>query len=225
MGPSKRLQDQTIFHESLAEALGIRANVIDASSVCDLQDKFRNAIWQFDKILLTSRKVLRAAKILQIPVVVTTQNKAKLGEIVPEIQELVADAALTVDKTSFSMLVPEIASHELLLAAPDKKQQRSVVIVGIESHICVTQTALDLLARGHRVYVLADGVSSCNELEVPVALARLRAEGVVVTTSESWMYETMGDATVAEFRDIAKLVKESSADTRSALTGLLSSRI
>ncbi|KAI0538504.1 Isochorismatase hydrolase [Xylaria digitata] len=204
MGPSKRLQDQTIF-------------------VCDLQDKFRNAIWQFDKILLISRKVLRAAKVLQIPVVVTTQNKAKLGEIVPEIQELIQDAALNIDKTSFSMLVPEIASHPLL-TSPDNTK-RSVVIVGIESHICVTQTALDLLARGHRVYVLADGVSSCNELEVPVALARLRAEGVVVTTSESWMYETMGDAAVTEFRDIAKLVKESSADTRTALTGLLSSRI
>lgn len=74
----------------------------------------------------------------------------------------------------------------------------SCVIVGIETHICVTQTALDLLHEGHKVYVIADGVSSCNKEEIPVALARLRSEGVVVTTSESWMYECVGDAGIEE---------------------------
>ncbi|KAI1423616.1 Isochorismatase hydrolase [Xylaria sp. FL1777] len=217
MAPSKRLQDQVIF-------------------VCDPQEKFRNAIWQFDKILLTAQKVLRAAQILQIPVVVTTQNRARLGGIVPELQALTKDAAIDLDKTCFSMVVPEIASHEILLAGGEEdkgegeekgkgkaeRKKRSVVIVGIESHICVTQTALDLVARGHRVYVLADAVSSCNEQEVPLALARLRAEGAVVTTSESWLYETMGDAAVAEFRDVARLVKETGGDTKTALAGLLS---
>lgn len=93
----------------------------------------------------------------------------------------------------------------------------SCVIVGIESHICVTQTTLDLLAQGHKVYVLADGVSSCNKEEVPIALARLRAEGAIVTTSESWIYECMGDAGIPEFRDIAKLVRESKEETSKSL--------
>ncbi len=70
----------------------------------------------------------------------------------------------------------------------------SIVLVGIEAHICVTQTALDLLKEGHRVYVLADGVSSCNKEEVGIALRRLRGEGVVVTTSEGWLFECLGDA-------------------------------
>lgn len=73
------------------------------------------------------------------------------------------------------------------------------MVVGIEAHICVTQTTLDLLAQGHKVYVLADGVSSCNKEEVPVALRRLAREGAVVTTSESWLYECMGDAGIAEY--------------------------
>ncbi|KAI0194491.1 Isochorismatase-like protein [Xylaria flabelliformis] len=197
--PSRRLHNPVIF-------------------VCDLQDKFRNAIWQFDKILLTSQKVLRAAQILQIPIVVTTQNAGKLGPIVPELQPLIKDAAVHSDKTLFSMVTPEVSSHALFSG----QNKREVVIVGIESHICVTQTALDMLAQGHKVYILADGVSSCNEEEIPVALARLRAEGAVVTTSESWIYETMGDAGIAEFRDIAKLVKETSADTKTALSVLLS---
>ena len=97
-----------------------------------------------------------------------------------------------------------------------------MVIVGIESHICVTQTALDLLADGHKVYVLADGVSSCNPEEVPIALARLRGEGVVVTTSEGFLYECMGDAGIGEFREMSRLVKEFSGETGEGLRGLCS---
>lgn len=97
----------------------------------------------------------------------------------------------------------------------------TVVLVGIESHICITQTALDARRAGHTVYVLADGVSSCNREEVPLALARLRAEGVVVTTSESWLYEFVGDAGVPEFKAVIGLVKDTAADTRRALGALV----
>ena len=92
-------------------------------------------------------------------------------------------------------MVPELR-EALTSASPYEPFQ--VAIVGIETHICVTQTALDLLAEGHRVYIITDGVSSCNEGERAVALARLRAEGAIVTTSESWLYECMGDAGIAE---------------------------
>ena len=120
------------------------------------------------------------------------------------------------DKSAFSMWVPELRKAFDALG-PEK---REVVIVGIESHICVTQTALDLLREGHKVYVLADGVSSCNPQEVPIALARLRNEGVVVTTSESFLYECMGDAGVGEFKDISKLVREFSGQTKENLQAL-----
>lgn len=114
------------------------------------------------------------------------------------------------------MWVPELRSAFDALG----KEKREVVIVGIESHICVTQTALDLLREGHKVYVLADGVSSCNPQEVPVALARLRGEGCVVTTSESFLYECMGDAGIGEFRDVSRLVREWSGMTKENLEGL-----
>ena len=180
--------------------------------------------------MLTTQKVLRAAKILQIPVYVTTQNAARLGGPVAELQKPLEETGATViDKTRFSMWVPELAAHfasrfDGASSTADEfaPPETSVVIVGIESHICVTQTALDLLAAGHDVYVLADGVSSCNSQEVPIALARLRAEGATVTSSESWLYETMGDAAIPEFKQIAGLVKESSGDTKTALSALLS---
>lgn len=97
-----------------------------------------------------------------------------------------------------------------------------IVIVGIESHICVTQTTLDALREGHKVYILADGVSSCNKEEIPIALERLRREGAVVTTSESWIYECMGDAGIEEFKGIAGVVKEYSGQTKEVLGTLLS---
>ena len=92
------------------------------------------------------------------------------------------------------MMVPELR-YKLKEATSSSYQ---VAIVGIETHICVLQTALDLLAEGHNVYVLADGVSSCNEGERGIALDRLRQEGATVTTSESFLYECMGDASTGE---------------------------
>jgi len=163
--------------------------------------------------------MLKAAQILDIPVFATTQSRAKLGETCSELG-LDSPGGVTtkthVDKTAFSMFVPEVQKAFQDLGS----EKKEVIIVGIESHICVTQTTLDLLREGHKVYVLADGVSSCNKEEVPVALARLRAEGAIVTTSESLLYEIMGDAGISEFRSIAGLVKEYNAKTREVMQAL-----
>lgn len=140
--------------------------------------------------ITTAQKMIKASNILNIPIYATTQNRARLGETCSELS--IPDAVVHADKTAFSMWIPSIAEH-FTSAAPSE-----VVIVGIESHICVTQTTLDLLANGHKVYILADGVSSCNPQEIPIALARLRAAGAVVTTSESFLYECMGDASIPE---------------------------
>ncbi len=150
----------------------------------------------------------------------TTQNQAKLGKTAAELAEDLAQVqvAADVDKTRFSMWTRGIADHDYFTAPA--ATAAVVAIVGIETHICVTQTALDLLAAGHRVYVLADGVSSCNREEVPLALARLRAAGAVVTSSESWVYEVMGDAAIPEFRSVAAVVKDRGPATKTVLTGL-----
>lgn len=134
--------------------------------------------------------MIKASNILNIPIFATTQNRGRLGETCAELE--IANAVEHVDKTAFSMWIPSISKH-FSSATPSE-----VVIVGIETHICVTQTTLDLLANGHKVYILADGVSSCNPQEIPIALARLRAAGAVVTTSESFLYECMGDASIPE---------------------------
>jgi hypothetical protein len=163
---------------------------------------------------------LAASKILKVPIIATTQLRSKLG---PTCSDLHLDepnghpTAVHADKSLFSMWTPEVQSSIGNLYGTSKID---AVIVGIESHICVTQTTLDLLAAGHRVYVIADGVSSCNKEEIPLALARLRAEGATVTSSESWMYEFMRDASIAEFRQMAALVKDSTASTKEAMGAL-----
>lgn len=155
--------------------------------------------------------MLKAASILSIPIYATTQNRAKLGETCNELLPLLTSAVEHAEKKAFSMWVPEIKRH----FSPSTPSE--IVIVGIETHICVTQTTLDLLREGHKVYILADGVSSCNKEEVGIALERLRREGAVVTTSESWIYECMGDAGIEEFRAIAGVVKEFNGRTKEVL--------
>jgi len=184
--------------------------------VCDIQEKFRPAIWEFPKIIATTQKMIKASEILAIPIFATTQRRKVLGQTCHEL-ELENDTSIktvaNVDKTAFSMCLPEIMTH--LASKPHE-----VILVGIESHICITQTTLDLLANGHKVYVLADGVSSCNKEEVPIALQRLAKAGAVITTSESLIYECMGDASIVEFKAIANLVKERKESTKEVLQTL-----
>lgn len=154
--------------------------------------------------------MIRACETLKIPIYATTQSASRLGPStsfpscyqtsvysLSVCSELTSPAKplYTIDKTAFSMLVPELR-FALTQRSPEPYQ---VAIVGIETHICVTQTALDLLSEGHRVYVIVDGVSSCHEGERGVALQRLRSEGAIVTSSESFLYECMGDAGIAEY--------------------------
>jgi hypothetical protein len=113
------------------------------------------------------------------------------------------------------MITPEIEAK--LPKVSTGETPLDAIIVGIETHICVTQTTLDLLERGHRVYVIVDGVSSVNAEERGIALARLRDAGAVVTSSESVLFEVLGDAGHGEFKVVSGLVKEMKEETKGAL--------
>jgi hypothetical protein len=154
-----------------------------------------------------------------MPIYVTTQNRARLGDTVSELSPYLSSSSSAnlradIDKSLFSMITPEL---QALLPAPPTSAPLDVIIVGIEAHICVTQTTLDLLSLGHRVYVVADGVSSSSAEERGVAIERLRDAGAVITTSESLMFEILVDAKAEAFREVSSLVKESAAQTKGAL--------
>lgn len=110
------------------------------------------------------------------------------------------------------MITPELNAK-----LPSDPTAMDAIIVGIETHICVTQTTLQLLGRGYRVYIVVDGVSSVNPGERKIALERLRDAGAIITSSESLLFEILGDANHESFRAVSGLVKETVEETKGAL--------
>ncbi|RVD85655.1 uncharacterized protein DFL_003968 [Arthrobotrys flagrans] len=191
--------------------------------ICDIQERFQKAIYQFPSVVTTTLKLLSAAKTLQIPVYITTQNRRALGDTVPEILSLAGETnniIVNADKSLFSMCTQEVLD-KLDENVGEGGKKREIVVVGIESHICVMQTTLDLLERGHKVWVVRDGVSSCNPQEIPTALARMQQAGAIITTSESFLFECTKDSARPEFKQIAGLVKETKAATKECLEALI----
>ncbi|KAJ7179487.1 Isochorismatase hydrolase [Mycena filopes] len=191
--------------------------------LCDLQERFRPVIHGFDHVVATTNKVLKFAKILGCELIVTTQKSKVLGPTDPAVnlESLGPLHVATYDKTLFSQLIPEVLAF--LESRPNVK---SVVLMGIESHICILQTALELAAHPakYTAYVLADAVSSCNPAEVPLALAQMRAAGVVVTTSESLGFRLLRDASTPEFKAFSNVIKEEKDATAKAVEVLLGQR-
>lgn len=206
--------------------MGSTANVVarldqanTALFVCDIQERFAKAIDSFDAMVDASSKLLRGAQILKLPVYTTEQNPKALGATVEALrQHLPHDSPSPIAKTRFSMVLEDGSTEKFL----QEKGVRNVMIVGIESHVCVLQTTLDLLSKGYGVFVIRDAVSSCNRQEVPTAVERMRLAGATVTSSESALFELMRDASHPNFKQISGLIKEEKDRTRSALEALIS---
>ncbi|KAF7978343.1 hypothetical protein HWV62_36115 [Athelia sp. TMB] len=110
-----------------------------------------------------------------------------------------------------------MATPEVLASLSGRTVVPQVVLFGIEAHVCVLQTALDLLELGYPVHVLADGVSSCNREEVPFALERIRQAGGLVTTSESVAFQLQRDSNAPNFKAFSAIIKEEKETTKSAM--------
>lgn len=174
--------------------------------IIDVQERLARVMPRRDETISAMVLVARAGRALGVPVIVTRQNPDGLGDIVPEIAEVVAPDAPVIDKTAFCC-----CAEPSFLAALDAAGRRQVVLVGMEAHICVTQTALALLARGSSVHVARDAVCSRRDADHHGALGRLQAAGVEITSAESAVYELVGRAGTDEFRTVLRLVKERDA--------------
>lgn len=167
----------------------------------DMQHRLADAMPRRDAVIGASALLARAALTLDIPVIVTRQYPAGLGDTVPEIAEALG-AHEPVDKVAFDCL-----REPAFRARLEATGRRQVVLAGMEAHICVTQTALALNEAGFDVQVVADAVCSRRDADRDVALDRLRAAGVVVTAAESVIYEALGQAGTPEFKAVLELVK------------------
>jgi nicotinamidase-related amidase len=167
----------------------------------DLQKKLLNEIDVAKRIVDNNRALLEVAELLGIPIIVTSQYRKGLGDLEEEIAEKVPGKVL--DKTTFSCTLDPAFTQEL-----EKYPGRSIVVTGVETHICVLQTALDLMERGRNVAVVTDSVAARKEEDHQRGLNRMEKSGAIMVTKEMLIYELLERSDVPEFKKILPLIKK-----------------
>ncbi|MDH4139320.1 MAG: isochorismatase family protein [Coriobacteriia bacterium] len=178
-------------------------------AIIDIQERLASAMTHCDRVVAAAERLAKCAALVDAPIIVTRQYPKGLGSTVEGLEATLVSLAeegarvTGVDKMSFCCTAD--ASFESALGATGRRQ---VVVVGMETHICVAQTALALAGSGYEVQVAADACCSRDDMDHDVALDRLRSAGVVVTTSEAIMYEAIGAAGTPEFKQFLQIVKD-----------------
>ena len=169
--------------------------------VVDVQDAFLKAIWERERVVENTVRLVEAAKVFDLPVLATLQNAQRMGGCTQAVAEALPRNDC-VDKMTFSCSGE--ASFRRMLEATGRRQ---VLICGVETHICVNQTAHDLLALGFGVHIARDAVSSRTQSNWQVGIEKMRDSGCVITSTEAAIFELLGNASRPEFKKILPLVK------------------
>jgi nicotinamidase-related amidase len=146
--------------------------------------------------------MIKGAKVLELPILVTEQVPEKLGPTRPEIAELLAGVAEPIRKVSFSC-----CGNGPFMEQFKSLDRRQVLLTGIETHICVYQTAVDLLGFGYEVQVVVDAVSSRAAENRQVGIRRMKSAGAILTSTEMALFELLRLAEGPQFKEITKIVK------------------
>ena len=171
--------------------------------VIDLQEKFVPVIRNWDSILAASVRLVRFFRLLRMPIVVTEQYPKKLGSTVPELQKALAGEEWIANaKTCFSSCGNDELKHLLRT-----QQRRQWVLCGIEAHVCVQQTAFDLLEEEYEVFLAVDAIGSRHAIDCEIALKRIAQVGGVLSTTETLFFEILRDAKHPLFKEASVLIK------------------
>jgi len=169
--------------------------------VIDIQQKLFPHINLNAELEQNTLKLIKGLKTLNIPIVLTEQYPKGLGKTIASVTEILSD--LTVfEKTSFSCI-----DNAAILKQLQAIGKRNVIICGIETHVCVLQTVIDLLAKNFCPVVIADCVASRKEQDKNTALLRMQSEGAIITSYESVLFELVRTADASEFKQISAIVK------------------
>jgi nicotinamidase-related amidase len=167
----------------------------------DFQERLFLAMHDKEKLLRNVVKLIKGAKVLEIPIILTEQYPKGLGPTIPEVKELLTDIK-AIEKVCFSCC--DEASFNKALASLKRRQ---VLIAGIEAHICVYQTAMALARAGYEVQVVGDCVSSRDPENKLAALFKMGAAGISPTTTEMALFELLKVAKGDKFKQISSIVK------------------
>ena len=192
---------------SAAVARNVGKLKIDQTAMlfCDMQERFRSLIYKGETVVQTCRYMTSVAAALDIPIVATQQYTKVFG---PTIKDCFASPEKELsnlpifEKKKFSMLTDEVENHLQTL------NRNSYIIMGIEAHVCVQQTCLDLLEKGADVHVIVDGVTSQQVIDRNMALKRLEQAGAFLTTAQSAAFMLMESAEHPNFKAVSKLTVE-----------------
>jgi nicotinamidase-related amidase len=174
----------------------------DTAAVCvDMQEKFTGIIHKFDKIIKNSKILIDGLNILEVPIIVTEQYPKGLGNTIPEIKEHLEEYN-PIEKLAFSCCGSDEFCETL-----KKTDKKNVIVFGIETHVCVLQTVLDLIEMNYQPVLIEDCVSSRKKSDRKTALNRMRQEGTIISSYESILFELSRVAGTEKFKQISKLVK------------------
>jgi nicotinamidase-related amidase len=167
--------------------------------VIDVQEGFRKAVPGFDQVAGAAAALVKGAKAVGVPIVVTEQYPKGLGHTAPPIAEALPDGVEAIEKVCFS--APEAEGFDL--AGRDQ-----ALVCGIEAHVCVNQTTLDLLEEGVEVHVAVDAVGSRFEQNKAIGLKKMERAGAIITSVETALFELVGRAGTDEFKQVQQVVLE-----------------
>ena len=170
--------------------------------IIDVQEKLLNAVFNKEQVEKKSAIVAEAAKILGIPVVVTEQYPKGLGNTIPAVKNALAEDTEVFEKTAFSAL-----NNEEILEAIKKHNKKQILIFGIETHICVSQTTAALRELGYEVSVIKDACGSRAEEEYLAGLERMKDNGAYIITTEIALFEWLKGAKHPNFKAVQALIK------------------
>ena len=170
--------------------------------IIDVQSKLASTMVPeaMQSMIKNCTMLVSAAKLLEVPVLVTEQYAKGLGHSVPELLSALPNIK-AVDKLNFSCMGEAKFSRQLT------RDRSQIVLVGMEAHICILQTALDMLEAGKQVFVVEDAIVSRNPAHKANAIARMRNAGCIITNTESMVFEWLGKAEGENFKAISQLIR------------------
>ena len=169
--------------------------------VIDMQGKLAQSMYRKELLFENVEKIIKGAQVLGIPMLLTEQNPKGLGPTVPEIADLVPNVR-RIPKLSFSC-----CGDELFLKELSALQRCQVLLTGIEAHVCLYQTTVDLVASGYEVHVVADAVSSRTAENRDIGLQKMKDVGASITSVETVLFELLRVAEGYRFKEILNIVK------------------
>ena len=192
--------------DSLLHSPSLMQSQDTALLIIDVQERLMQAVEDQKQIVWNIRRLIDAANALCIEIGTTEQNPQRLGSTVELLAKRIEHKPF--DKMLFSCIGCAQIFHNFKTSGISK-----VLLCGIEAHVCVLQTALDLIANNYQVFLAVDAIGSRNRIDYDFALRRMESVGVTLTTTESVMFEWCHRADRVEFKTISNLVKESLSDS------------